>query len=86
MSETTIDYIVRVHEEGDSLWAEVLDLPGCFASGANLEELREALQEAISLYVSDDPGAGKIAKMDALPGDPRVKPMHVDEMRVSVPA
>lgn len=28
-------YTVRVHHEpGEELWAEVLELPGCFAAGA----------------------------------------------------
>jgi predicted RNase H-like HicB family nuclease len=47
-------YTVRVHHEpGEELWAEVLELPGCFAAGANTVELREALSEAISLYLSE---------------------------------
>ncbi len=29
-----------VHEEDGSYWAEVKELPGCFASGRNLEELK----------------------------------------------
>ncbi len=49
-----LDYRVLVHEEDGSYWAEVAELPGCFASGANLDELRVAVVEAISLYVSDD--------------------------------
>lgn len=41
MSVHNVEYIVRVHhEDDDMLWAEVLDLPGCFASGRNLNELR----------------------------------------------
>jgi predicted RNase H-like HicB family nuclease len=44
---------VRVHEEDDgSFWAEVLDLPGCFASGFDWDELKEALTESVSLYLS----------------------------------
>ncbi|MBK5229845.1 MAG: type II toxin-antitoxin system HicB family antitoxin [Thermoleophilia bacterium] len=50
-----IEYIVKVHEEDGSYWAEVLDLPGCFASGQTLDELREALGEAIGLYLADQP-------------------------------
>jgi len=51
MPETTLT--VTVHEEDDgSLWAEVKDLPGCFASGDTMEELQEALAEAVSLYLS----------------------------------
>jgi predicted RNase H-like HicB family nuclease len=34
MSEQTVSYTVHTHHEDDgSLWAEVADLPGCFASG-----------------------------------------------------
>jgi len=44
-----------VHYEDDgSLWAEVLELPGLFASGFSEAELEEALTEAIGLYLSDD--------------------------------
>jgi predicted RNase H-like HicB family nuclease len=43
---------VRVHDEpGEQhLWAEVLELPGVFVTGADLEELQVALTEAIRLY------------------------------------
>jgi predicted RNase H-like HicB family nuclease len=40
-------------EPGERLWAEVLELPGCFASGQDMDELWEALTEAISLYLSE---------------------------------
>ncbi len=65
------EYAVKVHhaDEG-ATWAEVLDLPGCFASGDSMEELSEALGEAICLYVGDDPGGGTR--------------LRVDEMRVRV--
>jgi predicted RNase H-like HicB family nuclease len=43
---------IAVHEEEGSLWAEVLEMPGCFASGANSEELQLALEEAIGMYLS----------------------------------
>ncbi len=45
---------VRVREEDETYWAEVVELPGCFASGPTLDELRDALEEAISLYLADD--------------------------------
>jgi predicted RNase H-like HicB family nuclease len=45
---------VRVHREpGEDLWAEVDELPGCFASGRDMNELTEALTEAVSLYLSE---------------------------------
>lgn len=42
----------KIHEEDGTFWAEVAELPGCFASGDSIEELAAALQEAVSLYVS----------------------------------
>lgn len=51
-----------VHEEDDgSLWAEVRELPGCFASGFSEEELREALVEAVQLALPDGVELGKPA-------------------------
>ncbi len=44
--------IANQHEAG-SCWAEVVELPGCFASGDTIDELLEGLQEAIALYVED---------------------------------
>jgi predicted RNase H-like HicB family nuclease len=49
-------YTVRIHHERDQehpLWAEVKELPGCFASGRDMDELREALSEAVSQYLSE---------------------------------
>jgi predicted RNase H-like HicB family nuclease len=62
---------VRVHREGDGYWGEVVELPGCFASGESLDELREAMTEAIRLYREgdDSPGtavAGEPLEVDAL--------------------
>ena len=46
------EYTVRVHDEGDgTLWAEVVELAGCFATGETTDELLEALVEAITLHV-----------------------------------
>ena len=55
MSEIKDSYTVLVHNEGPGqrLWAEVEELPGCFASGWDMTELRAALAEAISLYLSE---------------------------------
>jgi predicted RNase H-like HicB family nuclease len=52
-----MELTVRVHEEQGSYWAEVVDLPGCFASGETLDELREALDEAVRLH-RDQPSDG----------------------------
>jgi predicted RNase H-like HicB family nuclease len=76
---TQVEYIARVHEEEGSLWAEVLDLPGCFASGNSLDELREALEESIALYLSGDATDLSDVGVAAAP-----KSLSVDEMRISV--
>ena len=61
-------YTVRIHREaGHDLWAEVLELPGCFASGRAIGELREALGEAISLYLSE-PGHEVHVELEDEPG------------------
>lgn len=72
------EFRVLVHEEDGSYWAEVADLPGCFASGRNLDELREAVVEAITLYVAGD-GDMAVSAQPASRG-------RVDEMRVLVSA
>lgn len=48
----TIHFRVEVHHEDGSYWAQVVEMPGCFASGDTFDELREALAEAIGLYLS----------------------------------
>ena len=44
---------VRIHHEAEAFWSEVRELPGCFASGRTLDELAEALQESVGLYLND---------------------------------
>jgi predicted RNase H-like HicB family nuclease len=61
-------YTVRIHHEpGEELWAEVLELPGCFAAGVDMAELREALSEAISLYLPE-PADVKHVRLEDEPG------------------
>ncbi|HVE69629.1 MAG TPA: type II toxin-antitoxin system HicB family antitoxin [Solirubrobacteraceae bacterium] len=77
----TRELTVRVHEGDDGwLWAEVRELPGCFASGRTLDELREALEESISLSMTDD------AEVGAGAADAPRSALRVGEMRVTVPA
>lgn len=52
MAEELVTYRINQHYEDGSYWAEVVELPGCFASGDTLEELNEALDEAIGIYLS----------------------------------
>jgi predicted RNase H-like HicB family nuclease len=70
------EFRVRVHEEDGAYWADVAELPGCFASGRDLDELREAIVEAISLHLAGDAQAVS----------PQAGHGRVDEMRVLVSA
>lgn len=40
-----MELTARIHTEENSYWADVAELPGCFASGDTLDELFESLQE-----------------------------------------
>jgi predicted RNase H-like HicB family nuclease len=50
-----MELTVVVHQEHESFWSEISQLPGCFASGGTLAELQEALGESIGLYLWDLP-------------------------------
>jgi predicted RNase H-like HicB family nuclease len=58
-----MELTVRIHSEHGSYWADVPDLPGCFASGDTLDELFKSLQEGVALSLADE-------------GEPR-GPLHV---------
>lgn len=47
-------YTAIVHEEDGRYWAEVPELPGCLTEADTLDELRDNLREAISLYLEDE--------------------------------
>jgi predicted RNase H-like HicB family nuclease len=48
---------VSVRLEDDAYWATVDEFPGVFATGDNLEELRESLEEGIALMLAPPGGA-----------------------------
>ncbi len=50
-----MELTVTIRTEPTGYWSEVAELPGCFASARTLSELREALGEAVGLYVWDRP-------------------------------
>lgn len=47
----------QIQAENGSYWAQVIELPGCFASGDTLDELFESLGESVSAYLADDEDA-----------------------------
>lgn len=49
-----MELTTRIHIEEGSYWADVPELPGCFASGDTLDELFEVLQEGVALYLADE--------------------------------
>ena len=49
--------------------AEVLELPGCFASGYNDDELQEALAEAIGMHVSETDQPVRVDRITLKPSD-----------------
>lgn len=71
MASTT--YTVQIHEEDGTLWAEVLELPGCFVTAEHMEELPEALSEAISLVVEHPVGIVRLG-----PAESRVEVHHLE--------
>jgi predicted RNase H-like HicB family nuclease len=68
-----VDLTVEVHKEGSGYWAHVVDLPGCFAAELSLEELRNALEEAIGLYLWDHPNAVMLSDQELEPGETRIQ-------------
>lgn len=59
-STAELEFTANVHHEEDgSYWAEVVELPGCFASGFDLNELSEALAEAIEMCLPDARNGGR---------------------------
>ena len=51
---TRVTFHVTVSEDSDgSYWAKVDELPGCFASGFTLDEIKESTFDAIQLWLPD---------------------------------
>ena len=76
-------YTVKIHDEGtDRLWAEVEELPGCFAAGQDTDELSAALEEAIGLYLSSDDHHVTVRMLGA---PLSAETVQVTEQRVAVP-
>jgi len=49
-----MELTARIHVEESSYWADVPELPGCFASGETLDELFESLKEGVALYLANE--------------------------------
>ena len=62
------DIRVRIRFEDGSMWATVDDMPGVFATGDTLDELRESLAEALSLYLAAPGEAPPPVEISSLEG------------------
>jgi predicted RNase H-like HicB family nuclease len=49
-----VELTVNIHLEDGSYWADVPELPGCFASGDTLDELFNSVREGIQLYLAEE--------------------------------
>lgn len=49
-----MELTASVHCEDGSYWADVPELPGCFAAGDTLDELFVSLQDGVALYLSEE--------------------------------
>jgi predicted RNase H-like HicB family nuclease len=61
---------VNVRFEDESFWATADEFPGVFATGDNLEELRESLEEGIALVLAgpgEEPPAVTLAPLHPEP-------------------
>ncbi|HKG39334.1 MAG TPA: type II toxin-antitoxin system HicB family antitoxin [Conexibacter sp.] len=66
---TSQDIRVKIHLEDGSMWATVDDMPGVFATGDTLDELRESLQEGVALYLAqpgEEPPPVDIVSLDTV--------------------
>jgi predicted RNase H-like HicB family nuclease len=61
-----MEFHLDVREEDGSYWGEVRELPGCFASGSTLDELKEAVVEAIGLYPAEGDAAPPSGSVDEM--------------------
>jgi predicted RNase H-like HicB family nuclease len=50
-----MELTANIHLEDGSYWADVPELPGCFASGDTLDELFDSLREGVQIYLDDEP-------------------------------
>lgn len=75
---------VIVHHDSDTkaYWAEVVQLPGCYAAGHSRQELLESLEEAVGLYL-EDADASAILTSDRVEG---VERYQFTENRKLLPA
>ena len=62
-----MQYLVIFEKAPDgTIWAKVPDLDGCYSSGDTIDEAKENVKDAISLYLEDLKDEGKPAPQPSL--------------------
>lgn len=56
-------YHFKIHKEGEGLWAECIELSGCFTQADSRKELFENMQEALNLYIEEPKDSKKLASL-----------------------
>ncbi len=49
-----MELTANIHREEGGYWADVPELPGCFASGDTFDELFDSLREGVELYLEEN--------------------------------
>ena len=69
----SMELTANIHLEDGSYWADVPQLPGCFASGDSLDELFDSLREGVQLYLNEaktaEPPSRSLQLVSAVLGD-----------------
>lgn len=60
---------ISIHLEDQAYWATVDEYPGVFAAGDTLDELRESLEEGLSLVIEDADPEQRPVRLSPLPVD-----------------
>lgn len=56
-------YHFKVHKEGNSFWAQCIELAGCITEADSMDELRKNMQEALNLYVEEPEDSKELATL-----------------------
>jgi predicted RNase H-like HicB family nuclease len=80
MQKRTLE--IDIHREPPGYWAEVPELGGCFASGRTLDELLQALHEAISMCLGNEESERILTRLTAirLEVEPDLRPADADQI------
>ena len=61
-----LELTANIDLEDGSYWADVPELPGCFATGDTLDEFFDSLREGAGLYLAEDASNGDSPKQQLL--------------------